>query len=262
LCGSTLEPGQTRRDLVTISIGCDVTLGGFVTPFVVPPVNLAVLALFAHLAGWRRVAGLAMVVLLLLAVPLVADALLGTLERGEGAGDPTGAQAIVVLGAEAVGLADGSTAPGPLSLQRLRTAAALARRTGLPLLVSGGVTQPGTAPVAVAMADSLRDDFHVPARWIEDQSADTFENARDSAALLAPAGVTTLLVVTDQWHMRRALLAFRATGLRAIPAPVPPPVGGGVQVEDVIPRVSAWLSSYYALHEWIGIGWYELRVRL
>jgi len=239
-----------------------VTLGGFVTPFVVPPVNLAVLALFAHLAGWRRVAGLAMVVLLLLAVPLVADALLGTLERGEGAGDPTGAQAIVVLGAEAVGLADGSTAPGPLSLQRLRTAAALARRTGLPLLVSGGVTQPGTAPVAVAMADSLRDDFHVPARWIEDQSADTFENARDSAALLAPAGVTTLLVVTDQWHMRRALLAFRATGLRAIPAPVPPPVGGGVQVEDVIPRVSAWLSSYYALHEWIGIGWYELRVRL
>ncbi len=239
-----------------------MTLGGFVTPFVVPPVNLALLALVAQLAGWRRLAGLAVAALLLLAVPLVADALLGTLERGQGAGDPAGAQAIVVLGAEVVRLADGSTVPGPLSLERLRTAAALARRTGLPLLVSGGVTQPGAAPVAVAMADSLRADFQVPARWIEDRSADTFENARDSAALLAAAGVATLLVVTDQWHMRRALLAFRTTGLRAIPAPVPPQAASGAQVEDLVPRASAWLRSYYALHEWIGIGWYELRVGL
>jgi len=239
-----------------------VTLGGFADPFVVPPVNLAVLALLAQLAGWRRVAAIALALLLLLAVPIVADTLLDALERGEGPGDPAGAQAIVVLGAEEIQLPDGRALPGQLTLQRVRAAAALARRTGLPLLVSGGVTRPGTQPVAVAMADSLRADFNVPPRWVEDRSADTFENASDSAAMLAGAGVTTVLLVTDQWHMRRAMLAFRAAGLHAVPAPVPRPAAGPPEVGDFIPRASAWMTSYYALHEWIGIAWYTLRAWL
>jgi uncharacterized SAM-binding protein YcdF (DUF218 family) len=238
-----------------------VTLGGLATLFVVPPVNLAVLAALALLGRQRRLAGLALAGLLLLAVPVVADGLMATLERGQDAGDPAGAQAIVVLGAEVVQQADGRTVPGLLSLQRLRMAASLARRTGLPLLVSGGVTQDATAPVAVAMADSLRGDFATPARWVEDRSADTFDNARDSAAMLAPAGVTTVLVVTQQWHMRRALLAFRAAGLRAIAAPVPPPVHAAFDLEDFLPHASAWMHSYYALHEWIGLAWYALRAR-
>lgn len=242
-----------------------MTLAGLVTPFVVPPVNLAVLAALALLAGLRRLAGLALAGLLLLALPVVADGLLSALERGQDAGETAGAQAIVALGAEVVRTADGRTLPGLLTLQRLRAAAALARRTGLPLLVSGGITQPGAAPVAAAMADSLRQDFGVPARWVEDRSADTFENARDSAAVLTPAGVSAVLVVTDQWHMRRAMLAFRASGLRAIPAPVPPPAGEpageAITPESFIPRASAWQRSYYALHEWIGLAWYWLRAR-
>jgi hypothetical protein len=28
---------------------------------------------------------------------------------------------------------------------------------------------------------------------------------------------------------------------------------------DYLPRVSAWQSGYYALHEWIGLLWYRLR---
>ncbi len=239
-----------------------MTLGGLATPFVVPPVNLAVLAALALIAGRRRVAGVALAGLLLLAIPAVPDALLAALERGPQAGDPASAQAIVVLGAEVVRQADGRTVPGLLTLQRLRSAAALARRTGLPILVTGGVTESGAAPVAAAMADSLRDDFMIPARWVEDRSADTFENAQDSAALLAGANVTTVLLVTNAWHMRRALIAFRAAGLRAIPAPVPPPARGPFGVDDLIPRAHAWLDSYYALHEWIGIAWYSLRLSM
>jgi uncharacterized SAM-binding protein YcdF (DUF218 family) len=239
-----------------------LTPGGFITPFVVPPLNLAALALLATLAGRRRLAGFALACLLLLAVPAVPDALLAALERGQGSGDPAGAQAIVVLGAEVVRQADGRTVPGLLTLGRLRAAAALARRTGLPILVAGGVTQSGAAPVAVAMADSLRDDFATPARWVEDQSADTFENAARSAAMLAGTGVATVLVVSDNWHMRRALIAFDAAGLHAIPSPVPPQARGSFQVGEFIPRVEAWMSSYYALHEWIGIAWYSLRAAL
>jgi uncharacterized SAM-binding protein YcdF (DUF218 family) len=237
-------------------------LGGFVTPFVVPPLNLAAIGAFAVMAGRRRLVGLALGGLLLLAIPAVPDMLMAGLERGEQGNDLAGAQAIVVLGAEVIHQADGRTVPGLLTLQRLRTAAALARRTDLPILVTGGVTQLGAAPVATAMADSLRDDFAMPARWVEDRSRDTFENAGDSAAILAKAGVTTILLVTNKWHMRRALIAFRAAGLRAIPEPVPSQLHDGFQPDDFIPRVEAWMSSYYALHEWIGIGWYTLRAAL
>jgi len=236
-----------------------VTLGGLATPFVVPPANLAVLAALALLAGRRRLAGLALAGLLLLSLPAVANGLMAALEAGEGPGDPAGAQAIVVLGGEVEREADGRTVPGLLSLERLRVAAALARRSGLPLLVAGGVTRVGAAPVADAMADSLRDDFAIAPRWVEDRSADTFENAAAAAALLAPAGVRSVLVVTQQWHMRRAMLAFAAAGLHAIPAPVTVLAGRGVAAEDFIPSAQAWLRSYYALHEWIGIGWYGLR---
>jgi len=239
-----------------------VTFGGLATPLVVPPANLAVLAALGLLAGRRRLAGLALAGLLLLSLPLVADGLMAALERGEEAGDPAGAQAIVVLGGEVEREADGRTVPGLLSLQRLRVAATLARRSGLPLLVSGGVTRIGAAPVADAMADSLREDFSVAPRWVEDRSADTFENASAAAALLAPAGVHSVLLVTQQWHMRRAVLAFAAAGLHAIPAPVTARAGTGPAPEDFIPSAQGWLRSYYALHEWIGIGWYALRARL
>jgi hypothetical protein len=43
-----------------------------------------------------------------------------------------------------------------------------------------------------------------------------------------------------------------------VPAPAARPFG----VRDLIPRVSAWMESYYALHEWIGIAWYALRISL
>ena len=42
--------------------------------------------------------------------------------------------------------------PGLLTLDRLRTAAALHRRTGLPILVTGGTTQPETPAVGLVMA--------------------------------------------------------------------------------------------------------------
>jgi uncharacterized SAM-binding protein YcdF (DUF218 family) len=239
-----------------------VTLGGLATPLVVPPANLAVLAALGLLLGRRRLAGAALAALLLLSLPVVANGLTAMLERGEGTGDPAGAQAIVVLGGEVEREADGRTVPGLLSLQRLRVAAALARRSGLPLLVSGGVTRIGAAPVADAMADSLREDFSVLPRWVEDRAADTFENASAAAALLAPAGVTSVLLVTQQWHMRRARLAFAAAGLHAIPAPVTEFAGHGLAVQDFVPSAQGWLRSYYALHEWIGIGWYALRARL
>jgi hypothetical protein len=28
---------------------------------------------------------------------------------------------------------------------------------------------------------------------------------------------------------------------------------------DFVPRASGWQTGYFAIHEWIGYGWYKLR---
>jgi uncharacterized SAM-binding protein YcdF (DUF218 family) len=98
-------------------------------------------------------------------------------------------------------------------------------------------------------------------RWQEDASRDTWENARDSAAILQAAGIRSVFVVTHAWHMRRALVAFRRFGLQATPAPVPFSRVVPFEIGAFIPRASSWSASYYALHEWIGDAWYALRTR-
>jgi uncharacterized SAM-binding protein YcdF (DUF218 family) len=151
------------------------------------------------------------------------------------------------------------SSPGPLTLERLRVGAALARSSGLPLAVTGGEASGGGEAIGTVMAESLVHDFGLSPRWVETHSVDTWENARDSAALLTPAGIHQVLVVTHAWHMRRSLLAFRHSGLVAQPAPLWIDGQLGFFFGALVPHVSAWQRSYYALHEWIGIAWYTLR---
>ena len=96
----------------------------------------------------------------------------------------------------------------------------LARRTGLPVLVSGGMLRDDDVPLGTLMAMSMVQTFGVTPRWVEAQSHTTWENAEYSAALLQPLGIHSVYVVTHAWHMPRALLAFRHFGLHAVPAVV------------------------------------------
>ncbi len=234
----------------------------------VPPfglVTLAVAALVLH--RWRPVLAFRVLVcaiagLVLLGMPIVPDTLLVALERTlpttPPADDPP--QAIVVLGAEIVRNAgeDPPARIGRLSLERVREAAELYRRTHLPILVSGGETQKGMPTVADIMALSLRQDFQVPVAWVENRSRNTWENATDSAAILRAQGIHSIYVVTHGWHMRRALMSFARTGLRVTAAPTPLDRGPGPVANDFLPRAGTWEVAYYALHEWIGCAWYAL----
>ncbi len=230
-----------------------------------PPASLVPLALLGVALRRCRLAGAALALLLVLGLPATADLLLAGLERRIPP-PPLGASAdaIIVLG----GTVGHAAAPpgeaartelGSLSLERVRAGAALARATGLPVLVSGGVVGDEGPPVAALMAQSLREDFGLTARWVESGSRDTWENATASAAMLRPAGITNVYVVTHAWHMPRALLAFAAAGLTAIPAPLAREAWPRLRADEFWPQTAAWQRSYYALHEWIGWGWYGLR---
>jgi uncharacterized SAM-binding protein YcdF (DUF218 family) len=231
---------------------------GFLSLTVLGLLQLPTMPRVARGLLWIGVLGL-----LASAMPTVSDTMLVALETGLDTTPPPNdpPQAIVILGAEII--RTGGTSPGiqvgRLTLERLRAGAELQRRTGLPVLVTGGTTQKHEPPVGTVMAHSMTEDFRVPVRWTETESRDTWENATDSAAILRAAGIHSVYVVTHSWHMRRALDAFARTGLIATPAPTPLNRSTSPGWQDLLPRVSAWQSSYYAMHEWVGRAWYALR---
>jgi len=243
-----------------------VKLRGFLTFLVVPPPDLIVVALAGmalrkrfRRAG-RMLTGGALVAMLLLSMPAVSQALLISLELGlplvPPAADPP--QAIVILSADVMHLRGPGPdeEPGPITLQRMWAAVRLYRRTHLPILVTGGVLG-GRHKVAIAaqMASGLRAEFHVPVRFVEARSATTWENAEFSAPILRRAGIGSVYMVTDGWHERRAILAFRHFGLTVTAAPVALDAWPFV----LMPNAGAWQDSYFAFHEWIGLAWYALQ---
>lgn len=232
-----------------------------------PLSSLALLA-FVALLFWRRHGRLAalmlMAPLVVLSMPIVSLSLLASLDPPPDpaarapatAGAPA---AIVILSADVDRTATGGvTSIGALTLERERAGAALHRATGLPILVTGGlVTAP--PPVAALMAASMQADFNAPVRWAEIRSATTWENATLSVPILRADGIDRVYLVTHAWHMRRSLLAFRRAGMPATPAPVRSDPWPRWQLDEFMPRTSSWERSYYALHEWFGLLYYEWR---
>ena len=243
-----------------------MNLRGFLTFLVVPPPNLILVAL-AGLALRKRfrragpmLTGGALVAMLLLSLPAVSQALLISLELGLPLAPPPAdpPQAIVILSAEVTHLRGPGPdeEPGPITLQRMWAGARLYRRTHLPILVTGGVLGGRhKEPIAVQMASALRAEFHVPVRFVEARSATTWQNAQFSAPILRRAGIGSVYLVTDGWHERRAILAFRHFGLTVTAAPVALDAWPFV----LVPTAGAWRDSYFAFHEWIGLAWYAFQ---
>jgi uncharacterized SAM-binding protein YcdF (DUF218 family) len=171
--------------------------------------------------------------------------------------------AIIVLSADLLhgarpGQADTA---GPITIERLAEGALLQRRLGLPILVSGGWLAGADRSLAGLMDKALAEDFGLHARWREERSGNTYENAAFSAAILRQAGIASALVVTNPWHMARALWAFRAAGYPVIPAPTPGGRTLNLSAFAFLPHVPALQDSYFALHELCGLAWYAVRYR-
>jgi len=172
-------------------------------------------------------------------------------------------EAIVVLGysryteAPEYGLEDTVSAQ---SLERLRYAAHLQRKTGLPILVSGGAPGGEDTAEAAHMQTVLSTDFHASVKWVEIESRTTLENARNSQALLAAAKVRHVYLVTHAWHMRRAALAFESVGIKVTPAPTGfHTLGRAARTTGAyLPSADGMYFSSLALHERLGYIWYGL----
>ncbi len=229
---------------------------------VLPPGGPILLAFFGIVVSrwWPRVgrtcAAAALAALWLLALPVVADLLSLAVEEYPplGASQPAPVGAIVVLGGGIRRNAADSAGAAltPQSLERLAGGAALARRTGLPLVLSGGSVEPGPAEADVMQA-TLKRDFGLEARFVERRSRTTRENARETAALLAPAWIKNVVLVTTAVHMRRAVGEFEAAGVTVIPAPVGGTLTVGRGLASWLPRSAALERSTQAVYEMAGL---------
>ena len=167
-----------------------------------------------------------------------------------------GGQAIVILAGGRTKAAPeyGGETVNRLTLERIRYGARMARQTGLPVLVSGGAPSKGT-PEAVLMRDALQQDFGVKVRWVESDSLDTRDNARNSAAILKPLGIRRVVLVSHAAHLLRARAEFIDAGFEVVPAPTGF-LGGDAEasstIGDFLPGPSAAYTGWLVCHEWLG----------
>ena len=223
---------------------------------VLPPAGLLLLA-FAGLLLTRRhrrlgniLIAISLALLWLGSLPVVANALQRLAEHYPplDLSRPLNAQAIVILaGGDARWAVEfGGPTVAHDTLERVHYGAFVARRTSLPVLVSG------SAKEAEAMQATLSRDYGIDPRWVENRSGDTFENARFSARLLHADHIDRIVLVTSSTHEWRAAQEFKAAGLDVIPAPVGIQRREALGVPSFVPAPGALLRSHLAVYELIG----------
>ena len=228
------------------------------TALVLPPTGPLIIALLglATLTRWPRtgrlLAWLGLLALLVLSLPLVSDELVRCLDQSPPLNlTQTGNAGAIVIFAGGVrhdAAEYGGDTLGRLSLERVRYGAVVARKTRLPVLVSGGPVF-GTTPEATLMKRVLEEEFGVKVTWVEVESRDTHENATKSAAVLLPAGIRHVILVAHSFDMPRAKAELAAAGLEVTLAPTGIPADTPFDASDLLPSVGALQQSHYALYE-------------
>ena len=247
-----------------------------------PPGIVLLLALVGFLIQirWRTtgtaIIGISLVVMFALSLPMTGRALIAPLETETRPLPPASltpdaarkqADAIVVLGAgrypEAPEYGTTDTVSSA-ALERLRYAAYLHRRTGLPVLLAGGAPFGERTPEALLMQQSFEEDFQLRPKWAEIQSGNTHENAIHSKQILAAAGIRRIYLVTHAWHMPRARWAFVNAGFDVVPAPMGFTILGIGEREGLgyLPSARGLALSSLALHERLGALWYRYQYEI
>ena len=83
---------------------------------------------------------------------------------------------------------------------------------------------------------------------LEDQATSTLQSALRCTQLLRQHGWATALIVTDRYHLRRAVFVFRRLGIQAI----------GSAPQGHLYSRRRWKRWYYRVREVFALAWYVL----
>jgi uncharacterized SAM-binding protein YcdF (DUF218 family) len=109
----------------------------------------------------------------------------------------------------------------PSLVSRVEHGVELLRSGAVPSLVlSGGVMHPGQRAEADVMREiALARGADDRALILEPRSRSTVENFRNSLPLLRALGARRVLIVSEPFHLPRAMILARRAGLNAVPSP-------------------------------------------
>lgn len=235
------------------------------------PPGINIVLFITALAFWkkrklaRNLTITSLILLYLSSITLVSDPFLRTMEYPPLNPDTINshnAKAIVILGANRYPRAPEyqKDTVSNLALQRLRYAAWLGKKTGLPILVSGGNPGGESEPESLLMQQVLEKELGVKAPYLEVYSYHTYENAVCSKQILETINADKIFLVTQAWHMPRAIRAFKDVGIKVIPASTGYTTsGGGFGIKDILPRARGLTRMNIWLHEVLGILWYNIK---
>ena len=166
-------------------------------------------------------------------------------------------QAVVVLGAGRR-QRNGRFSLTTRGLRRLKLVAELAHEHGLPLLVSGGISQTPMHDNEPSEADLMAEQ--ALRRWPtlnvikEARSRNTWENACFSSELLAERGMDEVMLISDRAHLPRALLCFQSQGVLAQAA-----WSKRLPKQEWVPSAGALSMVPEIWYEWLALVWYHVR---
>ena len=244
-----------------------------IASFLLPPFSLLLLLalgiffLYRHHKFARVLIITSFCLLWIASTPYVAEGALHALEAQTASVDirSLNVDAIVILGGGTYFHAPeygGQDTISEATLARLRYGARLQRETGKPILVTGGRPLGNSVSEAQQMRIALEQDFRVPVRWTEDESDNTFENAKNSFRILQQAGIRRIYLVTHAWHMPRAAMIFRRAGFDVVEAPTAFTTRYRTDLLSFLPRAESLHNSQVFIHEVIGSLWYRVKLAI
>lgn len=233
----------------------------FIAAFLQPPglnVLLCVLGIYYWLrsAAWMAAFFLisSTILLYLSSIPIISDQLLAKLEGQYPQSkiaelvNQKEPKAIVVLLSEA---------DPNYALNFNQYAAQIAKAAQLPILVSGS----NSTNDAAFMAKSLATDFNITgAIWVEGSGYTTRESSKLAKQVLDQNAIKNIFLITNAWHMSRAIQNFKSLGLEVVPVPIPTTatISKSNKIENFIPSSKCLLHSELFFHEYLENLWSKI----
>ena len=230
--------------------------------FILPPGIFIVIFLIFYLFSKRKflkkLALFSALSLYLISIEPFKDLLYIPLEKPYKIPENPRGDAIVVLG----GGVYNSGRLKASSFKRLITGFVLHKKTGLPIILSGGAAI-SVIPEAKIMKELLK-TFGVDEEYIyaELNSRDTGENAKYVKKVCQRIGCERIILVTSGFHMRRAEALFKKEGFKVVPYPTDLKFEGRYNVYSFFPKYSVFYDSAIAIREYIGLLFYKLTGRI
>jgi len=248
------------------------------TLFLPPGLSFAMMIIGLFIIRYFYATGKILIILgfasmIILSLPITAQGLNLTLEREDVLTfkqlKKSNAGAIVVLGASryknSIEYPDKKDSISKNALERLRYGVFLHKKSGIPLLISGGSTNGEIISEASISQTTLKELFHLKAKWLESKSINTWNNAKNSYEILNKQGIKNIILVSHADHLLRARMSFEHFGFNVTAAPLGFKAKNrgdiAYTIRDFLPSAHAMNLCSSAMHEYVGYLWYLLRYK-